>query len=365
MDCLVGQFNKETGWNEDNELYNMCTTEKSLLDFKVPQGLQMSVASLSTPNFANTYQIANRSGVNGYISYLYTSKELQNALASKAAELEVFMPGYHHLLPLKDPRKNRSVNRASLFYSRMYLPAKTLEALSVFRLSRRNQLVVSSVSTPKPQEFGALTVRLMQDLGRWSLEEVYCTKGGLVGLRGLYNFNYGQISAQSPKKQLSMARLSAGGEIYYGVLNKTGGLSAAIRYSTVSANTSIPLQMALVTNPLSGHIAVSYAVKASKQMSFCSRMNFNIYSYESNLTIGTEIWRSQGIHVDANAPASDKPLKKPTNVVKLSADTASPSINCVWEGRYKDILFSTGASCRISDGLLKVGSIGVEFVYSR
>jgi distribution and morphology protein 10 len=73
---------------------------------------------------------------------------------------------------------------------------------------------------------------LQHDVGKWSTEYLYSTDVGLVGVRGLYNFNRdiqdaNTTSAIEKAKEKSsekvIGRFSAGAELYYGILNKSAG----------------------------------------------------------------------------------------------------------------------------------------------
>lgn len=86
------------------------------------------------------------------------------------------------------------------------------------------------------------------------------------------------------------ARLSFGGELFYAVLSKSPGLSTCLRYTSQSAYTGTPLTMSLLCNPLMGQISSMYSL-STKRASFGSRFDFNVYSYESDLSIGCEIWK--------------------------------------------------------------------------
>ena len=45
-----------------------------------------------------------------------------------------------------------------------------------------------------------------------------------------------------------------------------------------------------IFNPMMGHISTAYAARVSRDLSLCSRFDFNIYSYESEWTMGAEWW---------------------------------------------------------------------------
>lgn len=135
----------------------------------------------------------------------------------------------------------------------MYLPTSTLEMLYLLRRSPKSQLRIAAVSDAKLRNGGTVLAVLQQDVGKYSTEYLYSTSEGLIGARGLYNFGYDP--RQKPKKvaeeweypdpsvfedapavlltggreaeveveKLPTGRLSMGAEVYYGVLNKSGG----------------------------------------------------------------------------------------------------------------------------------------------
>ena len=43
-------------------------------------------------------------------------------------------------------------------------------------------------------------------------------------------------------------------------------------------------------NPMMGHLSAAYAARVSQDLSLCSRFDFNVYSYDSEWTVGTEWW---------------------------------------------------------------------------
>ena len=43
-------------------------------------------------------------------------------------------------------------------------------------------------------------------------------------------------------------------------------------------------------NPMLGHMSGAYAARVSRDLSLCSRFDFNVYSYESEWSLGAEWW---------------------------------------------------------------------------
>ncbi|CAD6918306.1 unnamed protein product [Tilletia controversa] len=99
-------------------------------------------------------------------------------------------------------------------------------------------------------------------------------------------------------------RFSAGAELFFSAVEKSAGLSTGIRFMTLpDAPTSAgegevmsqpPTILTATLNPMLGHLSTAYAAKMSRNAVVGSRFDFNVYSYESEFTIGAEYWlRSQ------------------------------------------------------------------------
>ncbi|KAL9934877.1 hypothetical protein V8E36_005953 [Tilletia maclaganii] len=107
-------------------------------------------------------------------------------------------------------------------------------------------------------------------------------------------------------------RFSAGAEVFFSAVEKSAGLSTGIRFMTLPEGpvaqsdaqdlvpeARIPSQpptiISATLNPMLGHLSTAYAARMSRNAVVGSRFDFNVYSYESEFTIGAEYWlRSQG-----------------------------------------------------------------------
>lgn len=398
MDYVQHAFFASSRWNNDNFYGTLTTTNLSLLDFRTPQGLRLNVSSLSSPNFATSYSLVNRGLVDGSLSFLYSSLSLHVPSRSDTVDLRTLVRGYRHLNDLRRPdepfwweiwHKGKRVDRKdALLYGRMYLPSSTLEAMYLRRISPTRLLRLSCVSDSMLPNGGSVLALLQNDYGKYSTEYLYSTDSALIGVRGLYNFGYDprngpfepdltwvtSSTSNNPmlaSSDLQHGRLSAGAEAYFSPLNKSGGISTAIRFSTLPSHTSFPYTMTLTVNPLMGNISSGYAVKAGDDLALCSRFDFNFYSYESSVQLGMELWRRK--HLDPEtAWARDlirpewkmKPV--PDNfdgVLKAKVDQ-NWKISLLWEGRVKELLVSIGAGLDLKRRDRVLGSVGLEISYS-
>lgn len=357
--------------------------------------------------------------VDGSISYLYSSLPLDLASSSASIPLRRVIHGYRQLQQLRcpdDPSSweiwhggRRIDRRATLLYGRLFLPTSDLEALYLRRLSPTLQLKLSCISSSTLRSGGSILALLSRDQGKHSQEYLYSTDSTLLGFRGLYNFgpdprsqakaielpasHDGAPSVQASETVVdskSKSRLSLGAEAYYGVLNKSGGLSCGLRFSTLPPHTGFPYTMTLTLNPLMGSLSSTYAVRAGKMLTLCSRFDFNVYSYDSSLDVGVELWRPRIKRDDHSTEwaaarlrqsgwdtpklenASIAPLS--SSQVLLDSNTAgvlkarvghSGSMALRWEGRAQGLLYSCGVSVDLRRQEHVVRSVGLEVQFSR
>lgn len=288
--------------------------------------MALNLASLSSPNSAAAYTLANAGAVDGSLAYLYASVPLLVASRSTAVPLRRLIEGYRQVrevrpwdvtssavdggggdvngryVPGLGEQEEGRAQIPALLYGRLYLPASHLEALYLRRLSPTSQLKISCVSASHLQAGGSVLFLLSRDCGRYSTDYLYSTDSALFGVRGLYNF--GAAPASPPQSTSASAsshpsaatprlqgRFSAGAELYYGLLNKSGGVSTGLRFTTLPAHPGFPYTMTLTLNPLMGNLSSTYAVQARPGLALCSRFDFNVYSYESEIVVGCELWR--------------------------------------------------------------------------
>lgn len=292
----------------------------------------------------------------------------------------------------------------SLLYGRLYLPHSTLEALYLRRLTPRLQLKLSCVSDGRLPNGGSILALLQHDAARYSTEYIYSTDSALLGIRGLYNFgpdppprvypHSSQEARQQAPPPPPHSRFSAGAELYYGLLNKSSGTSLGLRFATLPAHAGFPYTMTLTLNPLMGNLSSTYSVRASRHLALSSRFDFNVYSYESDLMLGLELWRRRrrrkdpaiggggdlawakkklGLFSDhdhhhdssdngSNAIDSD-PDRTTAGVLKARLDQRG-TLALRWEGRVKELLYGCGVVVDFKRPEGIIGGVGLEVCYS-
>ncbi|KAE9978787.1 hypothetical protein EG328_001243 [Venturia inaequalis] len=422
MDYIQEAFSRASQWNQDNSYSKLTGTAQSLLDFHTPRGLRLHVSSLPSPKLATSYTLSTTGLVDGSVSYLYSSLPLHIPSKTPALNLHDFVRGYRRLSPVRAPDEpwwweewqggERVDRRHTLLYGRLYLPRNALEALYLRRMSPTRVLKVSAVSDATLPNGGSILGLVQNDHGKYSTEYLYSTDSALFGLRGLYNFGpdprkQGIVVPPTVEETLeesystttipSAGLFSAGAELYYGLLNKSFGLSTGLRFTTLPAHTSFPYTMTLTLNPLMGNLSSTYSVKAGRHLAFSSRFDFNFYSYESGVLVGLELWRmrrpdkelewarkrmaqdswdekkDEGFATTRTtesaiaAPRFTRALTKEDDevagVLKARVDQ-DWRIGLLWEGRFKELLFSVGTSLDLKRREQIFRGIGLEVQYS-
>ncbi|KAI6245876.1 Mitochondrial distribution and morphology protein 10 [Erysiphe necator] len=390
MDYIKNTWHSASQWNQDNSYSQLTSTAKDLLEFEPPRGLRLQLSSLSSPNFATSYSLCSTGLVDGSISYLYSSIKLYPLFKTSKIDLRHIIHSYKQIQELCESKDSQSdepwnkgeklVKKGTLMYGRMYLPQTTLEALYIRRLSPTQQLSVSAVSDSCLKNKGTILALHQYDVGKYSVESLYSTDGGLIGVRGLYNFG---MDTRKGKKILVQnedrfyGRFSIGAEIYYGGLNKSGGMSFGGKFATLPTHKGIPIITTFTLNPLMGNISTTYAVKAGKDISLCSKFDFNFYSYESDFVLGAELWRmknkspplgerSMAAKLQWRQDSAEEKIKAQeeiSGVLKVRADQ-NWRIGLLWEGHVKELIFSLGSFIDMKRLDQSLGTIGLELQYS-
>jgi distribution and morphology protein 10 len=297
-----------------------------------------------------------------------------------------------------------------------------LEALVVKRFTPALQVQLSAVSAHHLKNGGTVLGLAQYDVGKYALEGLASSDGGLLGFRGVYNFGG---DAEKPSDQASVdndreriyGRFSTGGEVYYGTLNKSGGISVGTRFATLPSHKGTPLSATLTLNPLMGNISASYAVVAGRHCSLATRMEFNVFSYESAWAIGMELWRKPFTRpviedepvvedkvvldekpeekrpkersfqaklewrLDEPEPVIVKPPPPPPPPPKEEIEPEKPGeeryagvlktrldqnmrIGVLWEGRVKSLLFSLGSGIDLRKLDKPFRTLGLEIQFS-
>lgn len=409
MDYIQLAFAEGTNWNRDNSYTSLTATAQSLLDFSTPERLRVHLSSLSTPHFATSYTLGTVGLIDGSVSYLYSTVPFTNTPSRSALiPLRKLSPGYRQVTPPTAPLETWEwdspldngappsdiAKKATLLHATLHLPPPTtLNALFLRRISPTMQLTLAVCSTRGPPlsksaPQASFLTQLSHDTGKYSNEYLFSTDNALFGWRGLWNFGPDPRSKDDAAPRLSL--LSAGAEAYYSPVSSLIGMSTGLRFSTLPAATDVPASTAtgsasanqstpistfpytltLTLTPLTGSLSTTYSLRASPNLAFSSRFGFNVYSWESEMVAGCELWRrsrkrdpveeDDGLEWARQKMRASEPLPPPSlpsiaaevkgregqteatdSVLKIRVDQ-SWNVRLLWEGRVKELLVSAG-----------------------
>ncbi|KAJ4472282.1 mitochondrial distribution and morphology protein 10 [Lentinula aciculospora] len=412
---VLRNYYKATGWNEDNLFTNLTRSSDAILDFTVPKGLHLSMSKSPNALFKTTYSMNAMPSLNGSVGYIFTSCDL-NVKSSGDVRFKNMIERFRvYDQPRRPEGKGeewlageRVDTRDYLMYGRLYIPTGRLDALYSTRLSSNFQGIVAAISDPpSPLSTRAnvnnLMLSLQHDVGKWCTEYTYSAEDSMWGIKALHNF--GRIagsgsaseSLQTPiragVKRIDeedavegglRGRLSAGAEIYFSAKEKSAGVSTGLRFSTIpdakppsaggSALTANPPQppttITALFNPMLGHLSGAYSARVSTDLALSSRFDFNVYSYESEWTMGAEYWLRRDndpdgeILMSSPVPTQEHSKKQVHGVVKARASTSN-DVAILWEGRMRNMLISLGVIADFSSqGRVKpIRAMGMELAY--
>ncbi|CAI5756491.1 unnamed protein product [Candida verbasci] len=417
MEYLQKCYYKSIGWNEDNIYSNITATSNALLEFSIPNGIKIDNSNKTTDYSASSFTLSNQHQINGSLAYLYSSIPLTNTMGTKEISLQDAIAGFKIIEPVllvnKQLNSNLNSKSSSLLYGRMYFPGSALEAMLIKRISENTQLLIKCISNPHLEKNGTMIVYLQNNKTKYSRELIFSTNELLLGVRCLYNLGSSLNSKINPNliPKFDNSVVSIGTELWYAARTMSPGLSTALRYSTRSTSTGKPLTMTLAINPILGHVSSTYTVKTSVASTFCSKYDFNFFSYASNLSLGFELYsysrkknNLKSFPIKNDLPptnteilnqirsidngyqikpdlVSSKTLNNQavttafqnlvnesdfSSVLKVSTSLNDKMMKLLWEGRCKDILVSTGVKIALNPttNTPEVNRLGISFSYA-
>ncbi|KAI0720200.1 mitochondrial distribution and morphology protein 10 [Cerioporus squamosus] len=429
---VLRSYYKQTGWNEDNLYANLTRSSNALLDFSVPRGLHFSISKSPNPLFKTTYSMNALPSLNGSVGYIFTSCDLDVKGSGDVRFKDMvdrFKVFDHPRRPEGKEEEwlagERVDTRDYLLYGRIYVPTGRLDALYSTRITPTLQGMVAAISDPRiplssersrsHSPSSNVMFSLQHDTGKVCTEYTWSAEDGMWGVRSLYNFGKlgthtdtsaeeGEKAGHAPNGKRKVkrvdeedamegglkGRVSVGGEFYFSAKEKSAGVSTGIRFTTLpdatppsfqvpSSSTAgpstphvppsqPPTTITALFNPMLGHISGAYAAKVSRDLSLASRFDFNVYSYESEWSMGAEWWQRRGkVRHPPSSPDEPTPslpdlADEVQGVVKAKVSTTT-DVSLLWEGRLRNVLVSLGVVSNLSSRSKPIKSIGLELSY--
>ncbi|CAE6343475.1 unnamed protein product [Rhizoctonia solani] len=417
-------YNQATGWNEDNLYSNLTKSSRAILDFTVPRGVHFSISKSANALFNTSYAMNALPTLNGSIGYIFTSCDLDLKQSATVPFKDIVDRFVIHDRPRRPTGKEevflggRNIHAGGKYY----VPSSRLDALYTVRLTPTLQGLIAAVSNARARLSPPSSSAPRGEAASWSADD------GMWGVRVLHNFgrlaNEAIDAERVARKERERGtrrvdeeermegglkgRLSAGAELYFSLKEKSAGVSTGIRFTTLpdasppsaSPDSTVPAQtpttLTATFNPMMGHMSAAYAARTSRDLALCSRFDFNIYSYESEWTMGAEWWLrraamkrlsavreeekadnksiTEPVVLDEISPlGQDAPSPFPSNstptlggdvtgVVKARISTSS-DVSLMWEGRIRNMLVSLGVVSDLSNRSKPIKSIGLELAY--
>ncbi|KAF8897336.1 mitochondrial distribution and morphology protein 10 [Infundibulicybe gibba] len=434
---VLRSYYKATGWNEDNLYANLTRSSSAILDFTVPRGLHLSISKSPNDLFKTTYSMTAMPSLNGSVGYIFTSCDLNvkdsgNVRFKDMIEhFKVYDQPHRPEARIEEWLAGERVDsRDYLLYGRYYLPTGRLDALYSRRISPTLQALVAAISDPHATitaggrgrgDVSNIMLNLQHDVGKWCSEYTWSAEDGMWGVKFLHNFGRLGVpmdNSEDSERKIRNAglkrvdeedavegglkgRVSVGAEFYFSAKERSAGVSTGIRFTTLpdatppsfqippSSSTPLglvskgplsppqpPTTITALFNPMLGHISGAYSARVSRDLSLCSRFDFNVYSYESEWTMGAEWWLRRSIppppptesddaHVGAwpeLPPGSLEARGDVHGVVKARASTNN-DVSLMWEGRIRNMLVSLGVISDFSSRSKPIKAVGLELSY--
>ncbi|XDT18670.1 Mitochondrial distribution and morphology protein 10 [Nakaseomyces glabratus] len=293
MDYVQQCFDAAGRWKRQNSYGEVTQTPKNLIDFKIPDAVNLQVSNRSTKYSYNSLQLSTRQSINGSLTYLYTNLDAVEGLVKNTEELPLHDIVQTYELPAVTHHRKEKTNfhKCSLYYGKIFYPSSDVEAMMIKRFSPMNQVIVKCLSSLK-ENVNIFTAYFQRNSEKNFQELIVSSNDLLCGYRISHHF------LRTPSKLNSSlynnSSLFFGAEFWLGMISLNPGCSTSLKYCTHSANTGRPLTLTLSWNPLFGHISTTYSAMTSSSSTFCAKYDFNIYSIESNLSFGIELWRKTG-----------------------------------------------------------------------
>ncbi|KIL68329.1 hypothetical protein M378DRAFT_158874 [Amanita muscaria Koide BX008] len=410
---VLRSYYKATGWNEDNLFANFTRSSSAILDFTIPRGLNVSVSKSPNAHFKTTYAINAMPYLHGSVGYIYTSCDLNVRSSANAQFKDVIDCFKIYDQPHKPDAKEeewlageRVDIRDYLMYGRLHLPSRRLDALYSTRLTSTLQALVAVISEPplnthsdyrrnRTGQTSNVMFNLQHDVGKWCTEYTYSAEDDMWGIKLLHNLGrlsgspdiseesdvsarqrtgIKRVDEEEPIEGGLRGRVSVGAELYASAKERSAGVSAGIRFTTFPDATppsyqlsspmtatqkamfpQPPTTITALFNPMLGYVAAAYTAQASQDLSLSSRFEFNVYSFESDWTMGAEWW----LRSHQNEVAEPQGVH---GVLKARASTSS-NVALLWEGRLKSMLVSLGVLADLSHRSKPLKGVGLEVSY--
>ncbi|KAH8930714.1 hypothetical protein BT69DRAFT_1345032 [Atractiella rhizophila] len=313
-----------------------------ILDFSLPTGFHLSTSRSPTPLFHSSLHLdalspsanASSTPLHSSLTYIFSSIPLR-----PLPHLRLFSvpppPSSSPSISLTE----KDGDKPFLLYGRLYFPTSRLDALYARRLSPTLHGLISMVSLPPSSSSSAINANtssillsLQQMTRTWSSEYSYSLADGMMGIKHLYNFPPSQnaitpAAAREGGDEDAGRGLkgvwSVGGEIFFSLLEKSGGMSTGLRFCTLPHPDQPPTVITFTLNPLMGNMSSTYSTAVTPSLSVGTRFEYNLFSYDSALAFGVSYLPSPYPSSSSSSSSSETVLPAKTAITSASISAKS------------------------------------------
>lgn len=422
MQNIINEWYRCNNWYSLDSYENVWDYSNDLLKFDIPSAWHLSIMNRSSQFSYNTLDMIRYNKIIGSMSYLYTDKaglhidnSIQMPLQNIVQTMQWFPNKFEQRKNKQSDHTDEHSDSSSLYYGRLYYPTAKLEAMFLHNWYNKWQIVTRWISDPQILSNWSITLRKQNASNANTVQEwCYSNVDSLFGYRFLHSL---RTTPSRFNNSLYMnSNLSCGAEFWLSGNTLNPGCSTTLRYLTHSANTGRPIVVLLSWNPIFGHLATSYSAHVLKNLKLGTRYDFNLYSLQSNLSLGLEFWNKSAkngneIEKNRNHHLSLKDTYIPTQIMinqndkefgrtdndyityifqnslnqidnekflinnfkrnwvnekfnsvwKLSTSLLEKDINLLWQGKWNGFILSIGT--KLSLNTLQETKIGIKIQY--
>lgn len=311
MQSVIEEWYRANNWTRLNSYENVWDYSNALLKFDIPDAWQLSIMNRSSSFSYNTLDMTRCNKITGSISYLYTDSpgvKIGNSIQMPLQNIAQTMQWFPHR---QTTRKLPSNSSSSLYYGRLYYPTAKLEAMFLHNWYNKWQLATCWISDPQILSNWSITLR--KQATNTVQEWCYSNVDSLFGYRFLHSLT--TTPSRFNNSLYMNSNLSCGAEFWLTAKTLNPACSTTLRYLTHSANTGRPIVVLFSWNPIFGHLATSYSAHVLKNLKLATRYDFNLYSLQSNLSLGLEFWNKSAAHDKSSTTVSLRDTYIPTQIL--------------------------------------------------
>ncbi|KAH6567383.1 hypothetical protein BASA50_008550 [Batrachochytrium salamandrivorans] len=341
MEYGLRRYYDVIGWNQDRYYTSLDAVPARILRFPVPVGLNLALGKRISPVFKSAYSI--RVSDRHSAAFMYSSvpvdlppQPVHETLLPVALPSSSYLSFLPRSIRFSEPGTDAltqggsvsgpntpttpalpsswSQNYPYILFGRIFDDLH-LEGLYSQRVGQNTLLTASALSDFKlkgdlENDDSNINAQLIYNRPEICAELSVNSDNSIIGGSVL-----GQVSTN----------WAVGTEVYYTGKERSGGFSLGARYKK-EYDARVQSILTFVANPIMGHLNSAYSTTILKDMQMATQYDFNMYSFDADVSVGVEY-----------APAGRG------QVLKVAVGLVE-GISLRFDGHFKDALYSIGMS---------------------